>query len=445
MPIDFRVRDFAYPIGMLRLRRFFEKSQWLPREELRAYQEQRLRDIIHQAYYQVPYYQRLFDERGLTPRDIQKVADLAKIPLLSREAVRASFDELRANNARCHRPAVAETSGTSGTPLRFLVDKPANMLEFVYYWRHWSWAGYRLGDCWAHVRYEFFVRQKETARKPWHFQRHTRRLYLNSLLISREHIAEFARALRKYRPRFIHSRPSNLYCIALFLREKRLDDITFQAVFSGGETITPEHREMIETTFSCKVLDSYGHMERCVAVSQCPQGGYHHNSEYGVLELADPRNTNDGGVMGRVVCTSLHKMAIPFLRYQIEDFLELYEDERQCPCGRTLPLVKAVHGRRRPVIMTPAGRPITTLFGPFSKVEGVRRFQVVHEKPALLIVRLVRGKNFTSNSEEGLKFWLRVFIGDGMDFRLDYISEGDLERDELGIVQPVISHVGAWL
>jgi phenylacetate-CoA ligase len=445
LPIDFKIRDFAYPLGILRLRRFFERSQWMPPEKLRAYQESRLRGIVEQAYSHVPYYRRLFDERGLKPRDICQIEDLQKLPLLSRKTVREHFRELRASNAWRFRPAIAETSGTSGTPLRFLVDRPANVLEFAYYWRHWSWAGYRLGDRWAHVRYEFFVRQNETIGKPWHFQEHTRRLYLNSLLISREHVGEFARALRIYRPQFIHSRPSNLYCIAMFLRERGLDDITFRAVFCGGETVTLEHREMIEKTFSCKVLDSYGHMERCIAVSQCPEGGYHLNSDYGVLELHDGKKSGDGGVMGRVVCTSLHKMAMPFLRYQIEDYLELYENERQCPCGRTLPLIRAVHGRRRPIIVTPDGRPITTIFGPFSRVNGIRRYQVIHEKPALLVVRVVKGPDFTLQDEEGLRFWLKVFIGNGMGVRLEYVSEEDLRSDDLGMVQPLITRAGAWI
>lgn len=445
MPVDFRVRDFAYPAGILRLRRFFEKSQWLPPERLRAYQEERLRRVIHQAYHQVPYYRRIFDENRLKPRDIRSIRHLRELPRLSRESVRANYHQLRADNAKSFRPAEAHTSGTSGTPLTFLVDRPSNILEFVYYWRHWSWAGYQLGDCCAQVRYDYFIRRKETLRNPWHFQPHTRRLLLNSLRISREEIGEFARALRKYRPRFIHSRPSNLYCIALFLREQRLDDIAFRAVFSSGETITPRYREMIESTFSCKALDTYSHMERCIAVSQCPQGGYHLHSEYGLLELADEVKGEDGVRTGRVVCTSLHKMAMPFLRYQIEDFLELYDDEKRCPCGRTLPMVKAIHGRTRPVIMTPEGRPITSLFGPFYAVSGVRFFQYIHDKPDLLIVRIVRGDAFTSQTEEKLKFWLREFAGDGMRFRLEYVAEEDLERDSLGIIQPVISRVEGWL
>ncbi len=441
MSIDFRIRDFAYPRRILRLRRFFEKSQWLPPEELIAYQEERLRCIVHQAYHHVPYYRRLFEQHHLKPQDIRTCEDLRKLPSLSRDAVRAHFDELRADNAKRFRPAEQFTTGTTGTPLKFLVDKPSNILEFVYYWRHWGWGGFHLSDPFAELRWDYFNRCPETMERIWHYQPCFRRLLLNSVRISREGIGEYARALRKFRPRVIHGRPSNLYCLALFLREQRLDDIPFKAAFTGGETVLPEHREMIEKTFGCKVLDHYAHMERCMAVTQCPEGGYHVNTEYGILQLGDKSERENGVTVGRVICTSLHKMAMPFLRYTIEDVLELYPKEKRCPCGRTLPLVKAIHGRVRPLIMTAEGRPITTLAAPITGVKGIRAFQFVHEAPGQLVIRVVKGKEYSAGTEETVKLGLKRFIGEGMQIDLKHVLEEDLERDEWGNVQMVISHV----
>jgi len=155
LSVDFKVREFAYPMGILRLRRFFEKSQWLPLEKLKAYQEERLRRIIHQAYHHVPYYRRIFDSHGLKPQDIQRIEHLRKLPVLSKEDVRANYEELRADNANRFRPALSCTTGTTGAPVNFLLDRPANILEFVYYWRFFGWGGYRLGNCLADVRYDY--------------------------------------------------------------------------------------------------------------------------------------------------------------------------------------------------------------------------------------------------------------------------------------------------
>jgi len=444
LSVDFKVREFAYPMGILRLRRFFEKSQWLPLEKLKAYQEERLRRIIHQAYHHVPYYRRIFDSHGLKPQDIQRIEHLRKLPVLSKEDVRANYEELRADNANRFRPALSCTTGTTGAPVNFLLDRPANILEFVYYWRFFGWGGYRLGNCLADVRYDYFVRT-ETTDKAWHFQPSLRRLLLNSLQLSRERIGEYADALRKHRPRFIRGRPTNLYCLALFLRERGLDDIAFETAFLGGEIAMPELREMIERTFRCRTMDSYSHMERCVAVSQCPAGGYHINLEYGILELINEKKGGNGVTTGQVVCTSLYKMAMPFLRYKLEDVLEVYEEEKACPCGRTLPLVKTIHGRMRPLILTPDGRSVSALSPPFHNLKGVRSFQFIHDEPGRLLVQIVKTEGYTVGTEETLKLGLRKFIGEDMRIELAYVSEEELERDGLGRVQMVMSRVGAPL
>ena len=41
-----------------------------------------LSKLLHHAYENVPYYQRVFDERKLKPRDIQNFDDLKKLPFL---------------------------------------------------------------------------------------------------------------------------------------------------------------------------------------------------------------------------------------------------------------------------------------------------------------------------------------------------------------------------
>ena len=157
MAIDFRVRDFFHPVAIARLRRLLERTQWLGPDELRAYQEERLTAIISQAYRHVPYYRGVMVESGLTPPDIKHVADLRKLPRLSKDVLRREGPAFLADNAARYGPIPCTTSGTSGSPLRFYLDRGANILEFVYYWRHWSWAGYRLGDRFAELGSQYFL------------------------------------------------------------------------------------------------------------------------------------------------------------------------------------------------------------------------------------------------------------------------------------------------
>ena len=82
--VEFRILDFCYPWSLFRLRAEFERSQWWSDQELVQFQEERLRRVVAHAYEHVPYYRALFQQHGLKPVAIQTLADLPRIPILSR-------------------------------------------------------------------------------------------------------------------------------------------------------------------------------------------------------------------------------------------------------------------------------------------------------------------------------------------------------------------------
>lgn len=447
MTVDFTIRDFGYPLALLRLRRFFERSQWFSQDELVRYQDQRLRQIVDQAYHRVPYYQDLFRRFKLRPDDIRTVADLSKLPLLSKAALRKDFLRLQATDQRRHHARLVRTSGTSGEPLRFLVDKPANVLEFVYYWRHWSWTGYRLGCRFAELTSHYFLRNESTAGQLFCVQPFIGRLLLNSLSIAPDHAPSYASALRTHRSQFLKGIASALYYLALFFREAGIRDICLKGVFSTGEMLLRRQRETIEEVFHCRVLDSYGHMERTVAVSECPAGGLHINPEYGILEAVGIRPCKTSDRAGRaytakIVGTSLHNFAMPLLRYEVGDVAEFDGSPKACPCGRAMPRVRRINGRQEDVILTPDGRAVTTLFIVFDKVPGVAQGQIIQEEPSRLRVRVVRAPGYTGQSEGELVACLRRFVGPVMHLDLEYVSRDALRRDTVGKFRTVISRIG---
>ena len=61
---------------------FLQESQWWSKEQLEEYQLQQLSTLLQHVYENVPYYHRIFDERGLKPKDIQDFTDLQMLPYL---------------------------------------------------------------------------------------------------------------------------------------------------------------------------------------------------------------------------------------------------------------------------------------------------------------------------------------------------------------------------
>lgn len=367
---------------------------------------------------------------------------MRKLPLLTKDTIRHSGSALLARNASQYHPVPCWTSGTSGEPLQFFLDKESNLLEFGYYWRHWSWAGFKLGDCFAELGSQYFMGRDILDTSIYMWQPLLRRLMLNSSQISVHQVPKMADAIWQYKPKFLKGMASALYFTALSFQEAGITDLSFKAVFSTGEVLTPQYRATTESVFNCRVLDSYGHMERTVAISECLQGGYHVNSDYGILEFDTTRSSSDGKrMLHRAVGTSLYNRAMPLIRYDVGDDIEVFSDARSCPCGRSLPLVKAVHGRSDDTIVTPDGRFITSIFILPEFVKGIDFVQFVQESEKDLHIRVVPGKEWDDSREDKLMTYARKMVGSEMRIHLVRVSSDDIITDRSGKRRSVISRV----
>jgi phenylacetate-CoA ligase len=106
---------------------FLQESQWWSREQLEKYQMQQLEKLLKHAYENVPYYRRVFDERGLKPKDIQNFDDLRKLPYLTKDTFKQHFHELIAKNVKLKNLPISHASGTTGKPLQFLLQRNDNL------------------------------------------------------------------------------------------------------------------------------------------------------------------------------------------------------------------------------------------------------------------------------------------------------------------------------
>jgi phenylacetate-CoA ligase len=86
--VDHRRLLAEYPIGDA----FLAGPARLSRDELRALQERRFREVLARAW-QVPFYRRRWRAAGLEPGDVRGLDDLAKLPCFSKTDLMRSIDE----------------------------------------------------------------------------------------------------------------------------------------------------------------------------------------------------------------------------------------------------------------------------------------------------------------------------------------------------------------
>src|SRR5262245_50268965 len=98
-----RADDVLRRRGVWRTYRFLRETDRWPASRLRALQEEKLRKLLDHAAEHSPYWRRVFQQASIDPTAIKTAGDLSRLPVLTREIVRASADEIRSRGIPSHR------------------------------------------------------------------------------------------------------------------------------------------------------------------------------------------------------------------------------------------------------------------------------------------------------------------------------------------------------
>ena len=198
--------------------------------------------------------------------------------------------------------------------------------------------------------------------------------------------------LGREKPDQLLSMPSHLVMLVRHARGRGLELPAIGEIRTMGEALTQEDRRILGEAFRGKVTDMYACEEAGYLALQCPEhGAMHVMSENVLLEILDEQGRPcPEGVAGRVVITSLNNFLTPLIRYDIGDYAEFGPP---CPCGRGLPVLAHIHGRRRNRVMLPDGRTAfpkldeSALMAPGSM--GLRQFRCIQRSLEEVELQLV--------------------------------------------------------
>jgi phenylacetate-CoA ligase len=114
-----------------------------------------------------------------------------------------------------------------------------------------------------------------------------------------------------------------------------------RALFVGGEPLSQARRARIAQVWNAPVVQEYGATETGSLAGECPSGNLHLWADRAIFEVRDPHTGRIGPAgRGQLVVTPLYREAMPLLRYNIEDEVEVsYGD---CACGWMLPVVRVL-------------------------------------------------------------------------------------------------------
>jgi phenylacetate-CoA ligase len=391
-----------------------DRTQWLAPAELEALQLQQLRALLAHCSQHVPYYRRLLTEAGLAARPLKSLSDFRRLPLLTRELYQAHFADLQARTLPAGMVAAGGsfTSGTNGVPIKVLKTNRDSLWWGAFYLRDLEWSGLDPRGRLATIRLIAMSRNElkqalEGFSVP-HWTPFCALLLKTGPLYGMDIRQDPRRQLawlRKVKPDYLLSLPSNLSHLASLLQEsgERLGNL--RAIQAIGEPLTSDVRHCIEAGFGVPVKNLYSTTETGYVASPCPRGeGLHVHAENVIAEVIDADNQPcQPGQTGRLVVTSLNNFLTPFLRYDILDDVTLAS--RPCPCGRGLPLWTHVEGRQVPLLYLAGGRrkSVLGLILGIRKVGGFHQFQIVQRAVDRVLLRIVPDQTWDADHAERLR------------------------------------------
>ncbi len=409
------------------------------RDQVIADQNRRLRETITNAAQHVPYYRRLFEREGIDPDSIRSAEDLKRVPMLDKETVRMAGTDLK-NEAIPERQVIpSQTSGTTGKALSLYLTREAVAWKHAVTMRQRSWFGIEVGERYAVFGGQTVVPFSQSKPPFWRYDR-ARNLTLFSLYhMKPEFLRFYAEELSKPGYAFWQGYPSSISLLCEYLLENgiTLGNAAPRAVFTSSETLMDFQRERMERATGAPIADLYANAELSVSVIQSPEGTYHVDTEFCLVEI-DPHEETDEWVRGEVISTGFANSAMPFIRYRTGDLATLLK-KTESPSGRSRPILERIDGRIEDYIVTPDGRRIGRMDHIFKSTLDIKEAQIVQSEPDRLQVRLVPRPTFDETSQQYLENAFRKRLGSGISIEYELVET--IPREANGKFRAVISEV----
>ena len=303
------------------------------REQIKAWQDERLVKQVRHVWDNVPYYRKKMEEKGLTPADIQSTADLHKLPFLTKDDLREAYPYGLLGKPLSECVRIQSTSGTTGKRVvAFYTQHDVDLWEDCCARAIMAVGGDKEDVCQVAYGYGLF-----TGGAGLHGGAH--KVGCLTLPMSSGNTDRQLQFMTDLGSTILCCTPSYAAYLSESIHERGLrDQIKLKAGIFGAEAWSQKMREDIQNSLGIKAYDIYGLTEISgpgVAFECEEQTGMHVNEDHFIAEIIDPETGEvlPEGAKGELVFTCITKEAFPLLRYRTRDICVL--SRKPCSCGRT--------------------------------------------------------------------------------------------------------------
>ncbi|MEH8128185.1 hypothetical protein [Aeromonas veronii] len=298
------------------------------------------------------------------------------------------------------------TGGSTGEPFYFYAGLKAGLIDSL----HQEYQHKKMGLTTDSKLYTFngCMPERQLIEKNifWQYKRHKSQLPFGSKEFSTHFLHEknieyYLKELLISPPDFIRSYPSAMCDLTQLLIKAGFNEKPFslKGIQLTSEVMSTQQEDTIKAYWGDIIYHQYGHSEVATIASKYPGDDcYCFSPLYGEVEILDEDGKHvEPHCEGRIVVTSYHNYARPFIRYDTGD-LAIYKDSNNG-------IVKAynITGRAQDYVVNISNQNISVtglVFGQhFKAFANILQWQIINSKPGDLLVRIVKSKDFVQEDE----------------------------------------------
>lgn len=406
----------------------FEHSQWWDSETIKTFQLEQLEHLLNHAVQTVPFYKKHFEKADLKFSGRLTVDEWQRVPILEREVLQENEAELISQHIPEHHGNAfkKKTSGSTGRQLNILDTDANNLYWMAITLRDHVWHQREFDGKFVSIRSGRYGKDPMSIKSYEGWGPSTCSVFRTGPSCRFYHtmpIEKQVEVLLDFQPAYLLIYPSNVIRLATYFRNHNLKLDSLRGILTYGELLLPEVRSDCEELWNVPVTDMYSCEELGYIALQCPDcENYHCQSESVLVEVLDENDRQcKPGEAGRLVLTSLHNFAMPFIRYANRDYAEVGEP---CSCGRGGLVLKRLLGRERNRAVAPDGKKFWPAVSreTWKDIPEIEELQLAQVGLDQMEVRLVANA-LTEEDERKLSDLLCADLGYSYQFDFNYQQE----------------------
>lgn len=413
-------------------------------EEIKSFQEGKLRETLSYLKKHSKYYQNIFNTHNIDIEKINSLEDLQQIPVTTK-------DDLQKYNSDficVSKDKIIDyitTSGTMGEPVTFaMTDNDLDRLAYNEY------ISFSCADTSKDDIFQLLVTLDKRFMAGMAYFLGLRKLGAGIIRTGPGLQKLQFESMKRFKPTGFITVPSFIPKLISYANDNNIDYKKLgikKAVCIGEPIRNPDFSlnelgKKITDNWNIKLYSTYASTEMGTAFTECSEGrGGHHHPEMIIVEFLDENDSPvESGNPGEVTITTIGVEGMPLLRFKTGDICHHHIEP--CSCGRTTMRLGPVIGRKQQMIKLKG----TTLYPPsiydvLNEIDCVENYIVEVSSNELGIDELLINigcSHVTDKSEKKIKDNFRAKLRVAPDIK--FYSPDDILKRQFpeGARKPII-------